>query len=726
MAVTSIWPIKGRVDKVINYARNPEKTHDKKSLLNLHEIEGVIEYAADEMKTETRAFVTCLNLSSEENAAKEFMEVKHRYLKEDGRVCYHGYQSFKADEVDADTAHNIGVALARELWGDRFQVVIATHCNTGHYHNHFVINSVSDVDGLKFYNSPQDYRHMREVSDRLCREARISVIENPDGKKKNYGEWFAEKNGKPTVRDTIRADIDRAILASTTERDFISVMEEMGYKIETKTETGAPRQHPIVILHGKKHFRLDKLGEFYELESIKQRIQNNIRKRVPFPEVKEDKKAPYYHYKEKAQKATGLYALYLYYCYNPFVYLQSDDDIQRLTTNLFKNTTPKGSQTQDPFWDQTAAMLLKALVCYLHYEAPPDEQNFPMVMEMIRAGDVKENNEDYLSVLDELFERLEAKNPEHIALKYYRAYHSGSAKTLKSIQISLVSRLEKFNLDSLAGITQTDEMDLGEIGERKTAVFAVIPDNDSSFNFIVGMLYTQLFQQLYYQADSVHGGRLPVHVHFVMDEFANVALPDEFDKLLSTMRSREISVSIIIQNLAQLKALFEKQWESIVGNCDEFLYLGGNEQSTHEYVSKLLGKETIDTNTYGRSRGRNGSYSTNYQLTGRELMTPDEVRMLDNQYALLFIRGERPVQDFKYDILHHPNVRETTDGGAPAFTHGEDTRSIAAMSFVFDKNVVKQAQEIKPELHDFELLSEEELQEIFDKKEKEEHEKHQS
>lgn len=277
------------------------------------------------------------------------------------------------------------------------------------------------------------------------------------------------------------------------------------------------------------------------------------------------------------------------HCYNPFVYINSDDDIQRLTTNLFKNTTPKGSQTQDPFWDQTAAMLLKALVCYLHYEAPPDEQNFSMVMEMIRAGDIKEDNEEYQSVLDELFERLEERNPEHIALKYYRAYYSGSAKTLKSIQISLVSRLEKFNLDSLAGITQCDEMDLGQIGEKKTAVFAVIPDNDSSFNFIVGMLYTQLFQQLYYQADSVHGGRLPVHVHFVMDEFANVALPDEFDKLLSTMRSREISVSIIVQNLAQLKALFEKQWESIVGNCDEFLYLGGNEQSTYEYVFKLLG-----------------------------------------------------------------------------------------------------------------------------------------
>ena len=283
------------------------------------------------------------------------------------------------------------------------------------------------------------------------------------------------------------------------------------------------------------------------------------------------------------------------HCYNPFDYLRNDNDIQRMVTNLFKNTTPKGAQSQDPFWDQAAQMLLLALVFYLHYEAPEEEQNFPMVMEMIRAGEVREDDDAYRSPLDELFDRLEMQDPEHIALKYYRNYRSGSGKTLKSIQITLVSRLEKFNLESLAGMTQTDEMELWSLGEKKTAIFAVIPDNDSSFNFIVGMLYTQLFQQLYYQADVVHGGRLPVHVHFVMDEFANVALPDEFDKLLATMRSREISVSIIIQNLAQLKALFEKQWESIVGNCDEFLYLGGNEQSTHEYVSKLLGKETIDT-----------------------------------------------------------------------------------------------------------------------------------
>ena len=402
------------------------------------------------------------------------------------------------------------------------------------------------------------------------------------------------------------------------------------------------------------------------------------------------------------------------HCYNPFVYLRDDNDIQRLVTNLFKNTSPKESKgSQDPFWDQAAQMLLLALVFYLHYEAPPDEQNFPMVMEMIRAGEVREDNDDYRSPLDELFDRLEMEKPEHIALKYYRNYRSGSGKTLKSIQITLVSRLEKFNLESLAGLTQTDEMDLWSLGERKTAVFAVIPDNDSSFNFLIGMLYTQLFQQLYYQADVVHGGRLPVHVHFVMDEFANVALPDEFDKLLATMRSREISVSIIIQNLAQLKTLFEKQWESIVGNCDEFLYLGGNEQSTHEYVSKLLGKETIDLNTYGQSKGRSGSYSTNWQISGRELLTPDEVRMLDNRYALLFIRGERPVMDFKYDILRHPNVKRTTDGGAKPFLHGEDTRSIAALQY--DPALLDKTEEtaLTAKTHDFLLLTEEEMEEYF-------------
>ena len=408
------------------------------------------------------------------------------------------------------------------------------------------------------------------------------------------------------------------------------------------------------------------------------------------------------------------------HCYNPFVYLESDDDVQRLITNLIKNTTPKGSQTTDPFWDQAAEMLLKAIVFYLFYEAPPEEQNFPMVMEMIRAGDVKENDDYYESPLDILFSMLEERDPEHIALKYYRGYHSGAAKTLKSIQISLIARLEKFNLPSLAGITQTDEMRLRELGEKPGAIFALIPDNDQSFNFIIGMLYTQLFQQLYRSADFEHGGRLPYHVHFIMDEFANVCLPDSFDSLLATMRSREISVSIILQNLAQLKALFEKKWESIVGNCDEFLYLGGNEQSTHKYVSELLGKETIDANSYGQNKGRNGSFTKNDLLQARELMTPDEVRMLDNRYGILFIRGEYPVMDLKYDLMKHPKIAFTEDGGSQPFIHGKDTRSKATIQLIGnDPELRSKAVDIEnlvKEQHEYVVLTNEELEEKFKKR----------
>lgn len=367
------------------------------------------------------------------------------------------------------------------------------------------------------------------------------------------------------------------------------------------------------------------------------------------------------------------------HCYNPFVYLHSDNDVQRLVTNLFKSTTPKGSQSNDPFWDTSASMLLSALVYYLHYEAPEDEQNFAMVMEMLQAAAIDNEEDPRPSPLDCLFADLELDRPDHIALKYYRSYHTGSAKTLKSIQITLAARLEKFNLESLAALTCTDELDLASMGEKKVALFAIIPDNDSSFNFLVSILYTQLFQQLFFSADHIHGGALPIPVHFLMDEFANVSLPDDFDKILSVMRSRGVFVSIILQNLAQLKALFEKQWESIVGNCDEFLYLGGNEQSTHKYVSELLGKETIDTNTYGKSSGRSGNYSTNYQISGRELLTPDEVRMLDNRYAILFIRGELPVMDLKYDILKHPAVDLTADGKGGVYQHGKVTSNVATI-----------------------------------------------
>ena len=401
------------------------------------------------------------------------------------------------------------------------------------------------------------------------------------------------------------------------------------------------------------------------------------------------------------------------HCYNPFVYLRNDNDVQRLVTNLFKSTTPKGAQSQDPFWDTAAQMLLLALIFFLKYEAPEDEQNFAMVMDMIRYGEVDEED-NMPSALDILFSDLRTREPGHIALKYYDAYHSGAAKTLKSIQITLAARLEKFNLESLASLTITDELDLPSLGEKKCAVFALIPDNDTSFNFLVSILYTQLFQQLFECADSKYGGSLPVHVHFLMDEFANVSLPEDFDKILSVMRSRGVSVSIILQNLAQLKALFEKQWESIVGNCDEFVYLGGNEQATHKYVSELLGKATIDTNTYNRSYGMRGTYTKKDQIQGGGLMMPAEVRMLDNQYALLFIRGERPVKDLKYDILKHPNVRLTVDGKAEPYIHGSTDKAVGTIMFLEDKQEVEMEASITDVLEsDYEILSEEDLEKQF-------------
>ena len=362
--------------------------------------------------------------------------------------------------------------------------------------------------------------------------------------------------------------------------------------------------------------------------------------------------------------------------YNPFHYIQNDKDILKLITNLIRNTTPKGSNTNDPFWEKSETALLEALMLYLYHYAPEDEQNFTMVMEMLNYAEVKEDEEDYESPLDELFKRLETLDFNSLALKQYKIYKQAAGKTAKSILISVGVRLAAFNLEELASLTRFDEMELEQIGERKTALFAIIPDNDSTFNFIVGMLYTQLFQMLYYQADYVHGGELPVPVHFLMDEFANVALPDEFDKLLSTMRSRQIFVSIILQNLAQIKALYKDSWESIVGNCDELYYLGGNEKSTHKYISELLGKETLDTNTFGKSTGHSGSYSTNFQQTGRELLTADEVRLLDNNDGLLFIRGERPIKDRKYNLLKHPNIKQTLDGGYLPYIHGQASHFI--------------------------------------------------
>lgn len=357
-------------------------------------------------------------------------------------------------------------------------------------------------------------------------------------------------------------------------------------------------------------------------------------------------------------------------CYNPFCYIRKDADVFKLIDNFIKNTTPKGAKANDPFWEKSETALDAALMLYLLHEAPPEDQNMETILYMIENGGAKEEDDDYQSPLDLLFEALEEEQPNHIAVRQYHIFKQAAGKTAKSILVSAAVRLASFTLPEIQRITASDDMELGKLGERKQAIFCIIPDsNDASLNFLVGMLYTQAFQELYYQADKVHQGALPIPVRLMFDEFANVALPDGYARLQATMRSRNIMSTIILQNISQLKALFKDDWEGIIGNADSFIYLGGNEQSTHKYISELLGKETIDTKTSSQSKGRNGSFSQNFQQTGRELMTPDEVRRLDNKDAIVLIRGEKPVIDEKYDILKHPNIHRTEDGGAPPYLH---------------------------------------------------------
>ena len=358
------------------------------------------------------------------------------------------------------------------------------------------------------------------------------------------------------------------------------------------------------------------------------------------------------------------------FCYNPFRYVRDDKEVLQLITNLIQNTTPPHAQSSDPFWEKSETALLQALMLYLLHEAPPEEQNFGMVMELLGSAQVKEEDENFESPLDILFERLAMRDPESIAVKQYGIYKQAAGKTAKSILVSVGVRLAAFNLPQIARLTMTDELHLDDLGERRVALFCCIPDSDKSLNYLVGMVYTQLIQTLFYQADRVHRGRLPVPVHCLMDECPNISLPkDSFQSALATMRSRGIFCSIIVQNIAQLKSMYKDSWESLVGLCDEFLYLGGNEQGTHKYVSELIGKETVETTSRSLSRGRSGSSSTSHQQTARDLMTPDEVRLLSNDKALLFVRGERPVMDWKYNLLRHPNIRFTEDGGAPPYDY---------------------------------------------------------
>ena len=354
--------------------------------------------------------------------------------------------------------------------------------------------------------------------------------------------------------------------------------------------------------------------------------------------------------------------------YNPFRYLRDEKDVLKLVNNLIQSTTPKGSHESDPFWTKAETALLQAIILMLFQEAPEYEQNFSMVMRVLEYAEVREEDEGHVSPLDLLFESIERRRPDSVAVRQYKVFKLAAGKTAKSILVSTAVRLAPFNLPQIQALTNHDDMDLYTLGEKKVALYAVIPDNDDTFNFLVSLLYAQAFQALYYSADQIHHGPLPHHVRFVLDEFAAMPLPG-FTRELATMRSRSISASVIIQNMAQIKELYKDSWETIPGNCDTILYLGGNESSTHKYISEMLGKATIDTKTHGQTKGKSGSYSTNFQMSGRELLTPDEVRKLDNRYALLFIRGASPVMDEKYDLMHHPAISHSSLGGAAPYIH---------------------------------------------------------
>ena len=384
--------------------------------------------------------------------------------------------------------------------------------------------------------------------------------------------------------------------------------------------------------------------------------------------------------------------------YNPFRYLRDEKDVLKLVNNLIQSTTPKGSHESDPFWTKAETALLQAIILMLFQEAPEYEQNFSMVMRVLEYAEVREEDEGHVSPLDLLFESIERRKPDSVAVRQYKVFKLAAGKTAKSILVSTAVRLAPFNLPQIQALTDHDDMDLYTLGEKKVALYAVIPDNDNTFNFLVSLLYAQAFQALYYSADQIHHGPLPRHVRFVLDEFAAMPLPG-FTRELATMRSRSISASVIIQNMAQIKELYKDSWETIPGNCDSILYLGGNESSTHKYVSEMLGKATIDTKTHGQTKGKSGSYSTNFQMSGRELLTPDEVRKLDNRYALLFIRGASPVMDEKYDLMHHPAISHSSLGGAAPYIHHGSKPSIYTGRPLFRVGSTENLNPLKEEFH---------------------------
>ncbi len=347
--------------------------------------------------------------------------------------------------------------------------------------------------------------------------------------------------------------------------------------------------------------------------------------------------------------------------YNPFHYIRSEKDILKLVNTIIANTKGEGEKATEDFWVKAERLLYTALIGYIWYEAPEEEQNFATLLEFINASETREEDEEFKNAVDELFEELEAENPEHFAVRQYRKYKLAAGKTAKSILISCGARLAPFDIAELRELTRYDEMELDMLGDQKTAMFVIISDTDDTFNFIVAIMYTQLFNLLCDKADDEHGGRLPYHVRLLLDEFSNIGQIPKFDKLIATIRSREISASIILQSQSQLKTIYKDAAETIIGNCDTVLFLGGKESSTLKEISETLGKETIDLYNTSDTRGNNRSYGLNYQKTGKDLMSRDELAVMDGNKCILQLRGVRPFFSDKYDITKHRRYKELSD-----------------------------------------------------------------
>ena len=639
MAVTKILTRKGRLDIGINYVLNGDKT-------------------------EERVLTTHLNCDPGREF-RQMLDTKRAVGKEDGVQYYHIIQSFKPGEVTPEQALEIATEFAKEhLPG--YETVIGVHVDKEHIHAHLVFNSVNADTGEKYHsNAKSYYRQIRAISDRLCREHGLSVlIQGEPSQAVSYIEWLRRSRGQPTFRSMLEEDLRSAMADANDLGHFFLLMEHMGYEISHGNRLG-------FRLRGQERFMIPgRKNALFTEDGIRATIQGNLaaievgRRPAVLPR-------PQYRPYQKHPKYTGFLALYVHYLYllgktgkrqyPPRMTPQLRQEVMRFEQyreqfSFLRDNNITTQADMATFTARTEEMLANLM-----------KQRTVLNVRKKRHRALYTALAD-VSPLDLLFQAIEQVRPDSVAVRQYKVFKMAAGKTSKSILVSTAVRLAPFNLPQIKAITDHDDMDLYTLGEKKVALYAVIPDNDTTFNFLVSLLYAQAFQALYYSADQIHHGALPRHVHFVLDEFAAMPLPG-FTRELATMRSRNISASTIIQNMAQIKELYKDSWETIPGNSDTILYLGGNEASTHRYISEALGKATIDTRTHGQTKGRSGSYSTNFQMSGRELLTPDEVRGLDNRYAILFIRGARPVMDLKYELSQHPAIRHTVDGGGPPYIH---------------------------------------------------------